>query len=66
MSRLGKTPVSVPNGVKIKVTGEQVTVEGPKGVLTKTLLKGFVLRIEGDFLFVDSDENANNPPSYQG
>jgi large subunit ribosomal protein L6 len=66
MSRLGKTPVSVPKGVKIKVTGEQVTVEGPKGTLTKPMLKGFSVRMEEDFLFVDVDENTSNPPSFHG
>jgi large subunit ribosomal protein L6 len=66
MSRLGKTPVSVPKGVKINVAGEQVTVEGPKGTLTKTFLKGFSVRIEGDLLFVDSDENITNPPAFYG
>ncbi len=66
MSRLGKTPVSVPKGVKIKVAGDQITVEGPKGTLTKPLFKGFIVRIEGDFLFVDSDTNVANPSSYHG
>jgi len=66
MSRLGKTPVLIPNGVKIKVTGEQVTVEGPKGTLTKPLQKGFILRIDGTNLFVDADEAIKNPPSFQG
>ena len=66
MSRLGKTPVLIPKGVKIKVTSEQVTVEGPKGTLTKPLHKGFALRIEEDHLFVDADEAIKNPPSFQG
>jgi large subunit ribosomal protein L6 len=66
MSRLGKTPVSVPKGVKIKVVGEQVTVEGPKGTLTKPFFKGFTLRVEEDFLFVDSEENVSSPPAFHG
>lgn len=34
MSRIGKLPVTIPNGVKVQVQGTQVLVEGPKGKLT--------------------------------
>jgi large subunit ribosomal protein L6 len=33
MSRIGKQPVNIPAGVKVKVTNEKVFVEGPKGKL---------------------------------
>jgi large subunit ribosomal protein L6 len=33
MSRIGKQPVSIPAGVKVKVTDGKVFVEGPKGKL---------------------------------
>jgi large subunit ribosomal protein L6 len=33
MSRIGKQPISLPPTVKVKVTGRQVQVEGPKGKL---------------------------------
>ena len=66
MSRLGKTPVLIPKGVKIKTMADQVTVEGPKGTLTKPLHKGFSLRIEEDQLFVDVDPAVKNPPSFHG
>ena len=34
MSRIGKQPVSVPGGVKVKVADGKVLVEGPKGKLS--------------------------------
>ena len=34
MSRIGKKPVSVVDGVKVSVSGRVVTVEGPKGSLS--------------------------------
>jgi len=38
MSRIGKLPVSIPDGVTITVAdGNVVTVKGPKGTLTETL-----------------------------
>ena len=33
MSRIGKSPVLVPQGVEVKVDGGQVAVKGPKGSL---------------------------------
>ena len=37
MSRIGKHPVIVPNGVTVTVEGNTVKVKGPKGELTRTL-----------------------------
>ena len=36
MSRIGKQPVSIPDGVKVSVTGRTVSVDGPKGKLSWT------------------------------
>src|SRR3989338_7099187 len=33
MSRIGRKPISVPQGVKIQITGPKIHVEGPKGNL---------------------------------
>lgn len=40
MSRIGKLPVTVPSGVKAAVTGNVVSVEGPRGRLSCTLGRG--------------------------
>ena len=37
MSRIGTKPVAVPSGVKVAVDGQTVSVEGPKGKLSRTL-----------------------------
>lgn len=36
-SRIGRKPVVVPTGVDVKIQGEQMTVKGPKGLLTLPL-----------------------------
>jgi large subunit ribosomal protein L6 len=33
LSRIGKLPIPVPNGVDVAIDGQQVTVKGPKGTL---------------------------------
>jgi len=36
MSRIGKLPIPVPDGVKVDIQGQTVMVQGPKGSLTLT------------------------------
>jgi large subunit ribosomal protein L6 len=35
MSRIGKNPITVPNGVELSIEGNVVSVKGPKGELTQ-------------------------------
>jgi len=35
MSRLGKKPIEIPQGVEVTVSGKTVTVKGPKGTLSR-------------------------------
>ncbi len=37
MSRIGKMPITIPSGVDVDVTGQHVTVKGPKGQLSHTV-----------------------------
>ncbi len=36
MSRIGKQPVPIPDKVKVTITGDTISVEGPKGKVQKT------------------------------
>ncbi|MGH9462166.1 MAG: 50S ribosomal protein L6 [Vicinamibacteria bacterium] len=44
MSRIGRKPIPIPDGVKVNLQGDRVEVEGPKGKLVTRLAKG--VRIE--------------------
>lgn len=39
MSRIGKLPIPVPSGVDVTIDGSQVTVKGPKGTLSHTVVE---------------------------
>ncbi|WP_027002305.1 50S ribosomal protein L6 [Hugenholtzia roseola] len=39
MSRIGKKPISIPNGVSVTIDKDVLTVKGPKGELKQTLHK---------------------------
>jgi large subunit ribosomal protein L6 len=40
MSRIGKKPISIPKGVTVKIEGNTVTVQGPKGKLDTQIPAG--------------------------
>src|SRR4051812_14291613 len=47
MSRIGKTPISIPSGVSITVSSDKlVTVKGPKGELTQSVDSDIVVSEE--------------------
>ena len=39
MSRIGKQPITVPEGVKVELQGQQLTVAGKKGTLKRELIR---------------------------
>ena len=47
MSRIGKKPVEVPQGVEINLSGQNVAAKGPKGELAVTL-SDYVTVAQGD------------------
>jgi large subunit ribosomal protein L6 len=61
MSRIGKSPVTIPSGVEVKVNGNTVTVKGPKGELTQELDSCVQINIEeGQITFTrESDMPAH-------
>lgn len=37
MSRIGKSPITIPSGIEVKIDGSVIHVKGPKGELTQEL-----------------------------
>ncbi len=58
MSRIGKMPITVPQGVTATVDGSTVSVKGPKGELSRTLPADIKIALEDGVLRVSrpSDE----------
>ncbi|NBS41079.1 50S ribosomal protein L6 [bacterium] len=46
MSRIGKKPILIPSGVDVIVDGQNVTVKGPKGTLTRTVHAHVTVSVE--------------------
>jgi large subunit ribosomal protein L6 len=52
MSKIGKQPVTIPNGVTVEVVGSTVNVSGPKGKLSQKLADGVIAKAEGNEVLV--------------
>ena len=61
MSRIGNSPINVPEGVTVKVEGQKVTVTGPKGTLEKEFHKNMSISLEDNVITVKrpNDEPEN-------
>ena len=66
MSRIGKMPVTVPSGVTVNISGESITVKGPKGQLSRTLPPEMLVSLEGDRLTVSRPSDAKKHRAYHG
>ncbi len=61
MSRIGNKPITVPEGVDIKIEGKHITVKGPKGTLERDIHNNISLEMEGNEIKVTriNDEPFN-------
>ncbi len=57
MSRIGYKPIPLPAGVKYKVDGNTVLVEGPKGKVSALIGRGISLETAGGELLVKRESN---------
>ena len=61
MSRIGNKPITVPEGVEVKIEGCTVTVKGPKGTLTRAFNSNMKITLDANVLKVErpNDEPIN-------
>lgn len=52
MSRIGKLPVAIPQGVDVKLNGNVVTVKGPKGTLEREFNKDINVEVKDGSIVV--------------
>ena len=63
MSRIGNKPITVPDGVEVKIDGKHITVKGPKGTLEREIHNNISLEMEGNEIKVT---RINNEPFNRG
>ena len=62
MSRVGRSPIPVPSGVKVTLADDSVTVTGPQGTLARELPGGISISQDGDVLVVERPDDEREPP----
>lgn len=50
MSRIGQSPIQIPEGVEVALSGQSITVKGPKGELTRSYPKEITISQENGTL----------------
>ena len=66
MSRIGNKPITVPEGVEVKIDGQNLTVKGPKGTLVKELHKNMKVNVEANVITVVRPDNEPYNRSLHG
>jgi large subunit ribosomal protein L6 len=59
MSRIGKKPIELPQGVEVKLDNNVLTVKGPKGQLTQELHPVVSVKIEENLVTVEVKNNED-------
>ena len=66
MSRVGKAPIAVPNGVEITINGRTVAVKGPKGALSREIPGEITVRQDGGTLLVERPDDERQNRAFHG
>jgi large subunit ribosomal protein L6 len=66
VSRIGKLPIPVPDGVQIAIDGQNVTVNGPKGSLSHVLAEPITIAQEDGTLTVVRPDDERLSKSLHG
>jgi large subunit ribosomal protein L6 len=66
MSRIGKAPIPVPSGVEITISGDTITVKGPKGELSQVIPSPIQVVQDGDELSVTRPNDERRSRALHG
>lgn len=66
MSRIGRTPITIPSGVDVSLDGNTIRVKGPLGQLERTLHPDMNIAIEGDQIVVTRPSEQKEHKSLHG
>ena len=67
MSRIGRLPITIPQGVDVKIGKDnEVTVKGPNGTLTRQLHHDMIIKSEGGVITVERPSEDKMHKSLHG
>ncbi|MDK6558176.1 50S ribosomal protein L6, partial [Streptococcus agalactiae] len=63
MSRIGKLPISIPAGVDVTVSGQNVKVKGPKGELALDVREPISVKVEDGSIKLERPDDSRTARS---
>ena len=66
MSRIGRMPIKLPTGVSVTISGQLVTVKGPKGQLQMTIPEPIRIKQDAEVLSVSRPDDTKDARSRHG
>jgi len=66
MSRIGRNPIAIPNGVHVTLNNNIVTVTGPKGTLTREINPKIEVKVENGVINVLNNNKEAQYKAYHG
>jgi len=66
MSRIGKMPIEIPAGVKVEIKGQDITVTGKKGNLSRTVRPEIEIKLEDGKVLVSGDNTDKKINAFTG
>jgi large subunit ribosomal protein L6 len=66
VSRIGKLPIQIPAGVEFEISGQAVTVTGPRGTLRQEVPSPITLERDGDTVLVRRPDDERESRSLHG
>ena len=66
MSRIGRKPIKLPEGVNIEAKNNEIMVKGPKGELNVEVPTGTTAKVEDGLIQVDRENNQKKTRAFHG
>ena len=66
MSRIGKKPILIPEGVEVKIEGQKVIIKGPKGELSKEVRPEVKVEMKEGKIFVSPQKETKKTSAFLG
>ncbi|MBI3593164.1 MAG: 50S ribosomal protein L6 [Nitrospirae bacterium] len=66
MSRVGKKPIEIPQGINVEVKQDVVKVKGPKGELSYTFPEGIKISVADGKILIERDQDTKSQRALHG
>src|SRR5690606_30881082 len=66
MSRIGLKPIEIPQGVEVKINENNVTINGPKGELSRSIDPQMIVKVEENQVTVNRPNDSKLAKSLHG